>query len=178
MLDEIKATPLPTSAVPRYKLPTQLSSFVGRQREIDEVRSLLKTVRLVTLTGPGGTGMTGLNLQIATRNDDYADGVAFVGLASTRGVALVASAIAQKFGVKEQPNHPVAKSLGRHLSRKQMLLVLDNFEHVLDAAPLVSDLLATAPRLTILVTSREVYASMANRALSCLRRFTNMPMSG
>lgn len=60
-----------------------------------------------------------------------------------------------KLGVKEQPNQPVAKSLGRHLGRKQMLLVLDNFEHVLDTAPLVSDLLATAPRLTVLVTSQE-----------------------
>jgi predicted ATPase/DNA-binding CsgD family transcriptional regulator/transcriptional regulator with XRE-family HTH domain len=139
------------------KLPAQLTSFVGRQRELAEVRELLQTTRLVTLTGPGGTGKTRLSLQVAAAvTDHYAHGVTFVGLASTADPEQVPAAIAREIGLLEQPGQSLPELLARYFENKHALLVLDNYEHVLEAAPLVSDLLAAAPRLSTLATSREV----------------------
>ena len=103
-------------------------------------------MRLLTLTGPGGTGKTRLALQVAAELlDDFADGVWFVDLAPTHDPALVASAIATALGVKESGAQPLIESLKLSLRDKHLLLVLDNFEQVLAAAPLVAELLR--PRL-------------------------------
>ncbi len=151
--DSLAKIPKPT----RRSLPSEISSFVGREREISESKQLLRKARLVTLTGPGGTGKTRLALQIARAVvEDYADGAAFVSLAAVTDPALVAEKIAQELGVAGSPNLSTQASLERHLRDKQSLLVVDNFEHVLEAAPLVTELLAAAPRLSVLTTSREV----------------------
>jgi predicted ATPase/DNA-binding CsgD family transcriptional regulator len=157
LLDREELAKPPVLTFTRSNLPAQLTSFVGRLREMSEVKELLKTARLVTLTGPGGTGKTRLALQVARDvAGHYAHGVTFVGLASTTNHAQVPDAIARELGLIEQPGQPLSASLGRYFSAKHALLVLDNYEHVLPAAPLVSDLLMAAPRLTVLVTSREV----------------------
>ena len=118
-------------------------------------RLLRQHVRLLTLTGPGGTGKTRLGLQVAADLlDDFPDGVFFVALASVSDPDLVASTIAQTLGVREADGQPLAERLKDYLREKQLLLLLDNFEQVLSAAPLVADLLAACPRLKVLVTSR------------------------
>ncbi|HET6447423.1 MAG TPA: LuxR C-terminal-related transcriptional regulator, partial [candidate division Zixibacteria bacterium] len=138
------------------KLPPQFNSFIGRTREIGDVRQLIETARIVTLTGPGGSGKTRLAVQVARESaGQYRDGVYFVSLAAIIDPALVPNAIAQVLGVVEQPNMPLVDSLNRYFGDKQLLLLLDNYEHLLDSASLVSDLLTSSHRLTILVTSRE-----------------------
>ncbi|HEX2032400.1 MAG TPA: adenylate/guanylate cyclase domain-containing protein [Actinomycetota bacterium] len=138
-------------------LPAQLTSFVGREREISEVREVVGSARLVTLTGPGGTGKTRLALEVAGRLLlRFADGAFFVDLSAVTDPALVPSQIAGALGVAEDPGRPIAESVQEHLRDREVLLVLDNFEQVLDAAPAVGDLLAAAPRAQALVTSRSV----------------------
>jgi predicted ATPase/class 3 adenylate cyclase len=138
-------------------LPVQLTSFVGRDTEIAAVGDLLDRARLVTLTGPGGTGKTRLALQVAAeRLSRYGDGAFFVELAPIRDPTLVASAIASALAVREAVDRPLVDTLKDTIHDKELLLVLDNFEQVLDAAPLVTDLLAGASRLRVLVTSRAV----------------------
>ena len=138
------------------ELPGQLSSFVGRENEIAAITRLLKEARLVTLTGAGGSGKTRLALRVAAiMAGDYADGVIFVSLASTPDPALVLNTIAHEVGLDEQSQKSTAAILHHFFQRKQSLLVLDNFEHLLPTAPLVSDLLTAAPQLTVLATSRE-----------------------
>ncbi len=139
-----------------YILPAQLTSFIGREREISDVTRLLEKARLVTLTGPGGSGKTRLALKVVElAADRYPDGVIFVSLASISKHSLVPYAIAQKLGTTEQPNKPLSETLQRYLSKRHMILILDNFEHVLAAAPLTIELLMAAPQLTIVTTSRE-----------------------
>jgi len=141
----------------RLNLPSQLTSFVGRRNEIADVRQLLMAARFVTLTGPGGTGKTRLAVQVAWESaGQYADGISFVSLVDTTDPALVPNAIAQELGVIEKPGTLLVDSLRRYYANRQALLILDNFEHLLDGAPMVSKLLVAAPQLTILVTSREV----------------------
>ncbi|MBA2521118.1 MAG: tetratricopeptide repeat protein, partial [Chloroflexia bacterium] len=112
-------------------------------------------VRLLTLTGPGGIGKTRRALEIATRvNDEYADGVRFVALAAVLDAGLVATTVARATGLPEAGNAHTGRALSVALRYAETLLVLDNFEHVVSAAPLVSDLLAVCPRLKVLVTSR------------------------
>ena len=150
--------PLNTQVEPalRHNLPAQLSSFVGREREIAAIRQRLQKTRFVTLTGAGGTGKTRLALEVAALiGAEYPDGITFVPLAATKAHAFVPNAIAQELGVVGQPNQPLILGLQRFLARKKYLLFLDNFEHVIQSAPLVHDLLMAAPRLTLLVTSRE-----------------------
>ena len=138
-------------------LPVQLTSFVGRESEIAAVGELLDRARLVTLTGPGGTGKTRLSLQVsAERLTRYTDGVFVVELSPVSDPAMVASAIAAAIGVREATDRPLVDTLKESLRDRELLLVLDNFEQVLEAAPLVTDLLGAAPRLRVVVTSRAV----------------------
>jgi predicted ATPase/DNA-binding CsgD family transcriptional regulator len=144
-------TPLPTN------LPAQATSFVGRSREIAKVRQLLARARLLTLTGPGGTGKTRLALQVAAAvREAYADGIWFVPLAAVQDPGFVAVTIAGVLKVPESPGETIKTSLSKFLHDKQMLLVVDNFEHLVEAAPVLSALLADATQLKFLVTSREV----------------------
>ena len=136
-------------------LPTQLTSFVGREVELREAGELLEANRLVTLTGPGGTGKTRLSLQIAANAAErYPDGVFFVALETVREPALVASRIASAIGLAETGARSADVLLRDWLTGKQVLFVLDNFEQVVDAGPIVADLLRDVPSLSVLVTSR------------------------
>jgi predicted ATPase/DNA-binding SARP family transcriptional activator/uncharacterized protein HemY len=138
-----------------HNLPLQLTRFLGRERELAAVKELLATHRLVTLTGVGGGGKTRLALQVAAdRLSSFTDGVWLVELAPVRDPALVLPAAAAVFGVREQPGRPLLASLTAFLQPKNLLLVLDNCEQVLAAAPQVLELLAGAPQVTVLATSR------------------------
>ncbi|HYU57168.1 MAG TPA: AAA family ATPase, partial [Actinomycetota bacterium] len=138
-------------------LPVQLTSFIGREDEIAEVRGLLGRTRLLTFTGPGGTGKTRLALQVASEVlTEYADGAFFADLSSVTDPALVPSALAGALGVAEVPGRPMLEAVESHLRDREILLVVDNFEQVADAGPVIEELLTTAPRLTVLVTSRLV----------------------
>ena len=134
-----------------------LTSFVGRAGAVDEVASLLGEFRLVTVTGPGGVGKTRLAGEVARRvASRFADGAWLVELAAVQEPALVPAAVATVLGVHERPGEPVAESLAAALAGQQMLLVLDNCEHVLDsAAALCGALLAAADDVRVLATSRE-----------------------
>ncbi|HXV58661.1 MAG TPA: BTAD domain-containing putative transcriptional regulator, partial [Gaiellaceae bacterium] len=141
----------------RRHLPAATTPLVGRRRELDELGALLRAEgpRLVTLTGAGGIGKTRLALQIAhDLADAFEDGVFFVDLAPLREPELVPSAVADPLGVDEQPGRPLTLTLERHLRGKRLLLLLDNFEIVDEAAPLLGALLQAAPELKLLVTSR------------------------
>jgi predicted ATPase len=136
-------------------MPVPPTSFVGRTEELPLVRDALSASRLVTLTGPGGTGKTRLALQAAAGLlPAYRDGVFFVALAALRDPELIDSAIAEAVGLREVPDVSLAALLVRHLAEREVLLVLDNFEHLLSAVSHVADLLRAAPGLTLLVTSR------------------------
>jgi non-specific serine/threonine protein kinase len=153
-------TPEPSAkdqgAVRRSNLPAQLTSYVGRTREIAEVKQLLKTSRLVVLTGAGGTGKTRLALQVAGEfQGHYREGVWLVELATISQPSLVADAISRVFELDIPGGATLVDGLKRFLAPKHVLLLLDNFEHLLGAAPLVGELLAAAPQLTVLATSRE-----------------------
>lgn len=138
-------------------LPAEVSSFVGRTREIDQICRLLREQRLVTLTGPGGTGKTRLALKVAdTVLNDFPDGVFFVNLVPLTHPDAVIRTIAQVLEVREVTQRSQLESVQAVLIRLTCLLVLDNFEHVISVAPLVTQLLSAAPGLKILVTSREV----------------------
>jgi predicted ATPase/class 3 adenylate cyclase len=135
-------------------LPLQLTSFLGRRREVAEVRELLVANRLVTLTGPGGTGKTRLALQVAAEaSDDHPDGVYFAALEPITRPELLLPTIAQAVGTPD-PGGASVQRLADHLGERRILLVLDNFEQVDAGAPLVGDVLAEAPGLTVLATSR------------------------
>ena len=145
--------------LPKHNLPAQSASFIGRQRELAELERMLldPQVRLVTLTGAGGTGKTRLALHLAARlRGHYPDGVWFVDLAPLSDAQQIPAEIATVFNLKEVADSSLSDVLHEHLSHRELLLLLDNYEHLIVAVPLVSDLLATAPHLNILVTSREV----------------------
>ncbi|MGH9176029.1 MAG: ATP-binding protein, partial [Vicinamibacterales bacterium] len=140
---------------PPHNLPPQLTSFVGREDEIRHARELLASTRLLTLSGAGGIGKTRLALAVAeTVRSDYPDGVVFVSLVPLSDPALVASTVMSALGIAPSGNRPLASSLITALADRAILLVLDNFEHVVAAAPLVSELLSNCPKLKVLVTSR------------------------
>ncbi len=163
LFEAIKDVPASTSGVHDASrkfnnLPGSPTAIIGRDREADALQGTLwrQDVRLVTLIGPGGVGKTRLAIEAATTvADDFADGVAFVPLAAVRDPELVLPAIAATFALQEEPNTPVADQLAAHLRTREMLLVLDNFEHVQDAAPHIGVLLERCASLTVLVTSRE-----------------------
>jgi len=137
-------------------LPVQPNELIGRERELVEAAALLTNgLRALTLTGPGGTGKTRLALQLAADVvEEFPDGVFFVSLAPVRDWELVAPTIARTLGLREQPGETVLETLDGYLGDKELLLVLDNFEQVLAAAPAVAGLCASASRLKLLVTSR------------------------
>jgi predicted ATPase/DNA-binding CsgD family transcriptional regulator len=148
----------PVEEQPRvtHNLPARISSFVGRSEEIDEVKQMLRTSRLVVLTGPGGTGKTRLATEAAAQLvDSYRDGVWLVELAPIQDAGLVAEAIAQVLRLGIRGNAPVIEMLKHSLKSKHLLLIIDNFEHLPQATPLVGELLAAAPRVSVLATSRE-----------------------
>ncbi|HVN33866.1 MAG TPA: adenylate/guanylate cyclase domain-containing protein, partial [Casimicrobiaceae bacterium] len=138
-------------------LPQQLTSFIGRERELEEAKDLLKSARLVTLLGMGGLGKTRLSLQIgADLMDGYPDGVWFVDLAPIRDDALVLSEAAQVLGVQEEPGRALVQTLSAHLKSRKLLLIFDNCEHLVSAsATLANTLLRAAPEIRMIATSRE-----------------------
>jgi predicted ATPase/class 3 adenylate cyclase len=138
-------------------LPVQPTALIGRHRELAELHRILteESAQLVTLTGPGGTGKTRLALQVAADLlDHFDDGVFIVDLAPLTDRDLVLSTIVATLGVREAGGLSLAESLAAYLAEKHLLLVLDNYEHLLGAASVASDLLAASPGLRILVTSR------------------------
>ena len=147
---------LPSSTRPT--LPAAAHPLIGRRSEQERIHALLARddVRLVTLLGPGGSGKTRLALEVATKlRNRYRDGAWFVSLAPLSDPTLVASEIASAVGVKEAEGQPPMAALCRALARRELLLVVDNFEHLIAAAEVVSQLLAAAPKLDVLATSRE-----------------------
>jgi predicted ATPase/class 3 adenylate cyclase len=140
----------PLKTISNTNLPRPVSSFIGRAREVREIVSLLSNgARLITLTGPGGCGKTRVAIEAAAELvRSFPNGVFWVGLASLRDAAVVADAIAQTLGAKV--------SLADHIGQRELLLLLDNFEQVVDAAPALSVLLRACPHLRMLVTSREL----------------------
>ena len=138
-------------------LPPELTSFIGREREVEEVADLLKAMRLLTLTGPGGTGKTRLALGVARHvTDAFRDGVAFVELAAIFEPDLVAPTIRHVLGLREEAGRRATETLVDALRNKEVLLVIDNFEQVLEGAPVLAELLAATTRLRLLVTSRSI----------------------
>jgi predicted ATPase/class 3 adenylate cyclase/Tfp pilus assembly protein PilF len=148
-LDTLEGTP--------NNLPLQPTPFIGRKRKVDAVVKMLarEDVRLLTLTGPGGIGKTRLALQVAAELlGHFGDGVFFVSLAPTRDHVLVPSIVAEALGVRETGGQSLLESVKEYLHEKRILLVLDNYEHLLEAAPVVWELLREAPQVKALVTSR------------------------
>lgn len=137
-------------------LPTQLTSFIGREQDVEEAKKLLRRTRLLTLIGPGGIGKTRLSLQVAADVvNDFPDGVYFVALSAVRDPDLIASAIAQSVGIAVSGNRAPADAVNEHLKGRKVLLVLDNFEQLLpDGGARVSPLLQAGPNLKIIVSSR------------------------
>jgi predicted ATPase/class 3 adenylate cyclase len=140
----------PLKTISNTNLPRPASSFVGRDREVEQIASLLQDgARLLTLTGPGGSGKTRLAIEAAaTLVSEFKAGVFWVGLAPLRDPALVAETIGQTLGAKD--------GLADHIAERELLLLLDNLEQVVDAAPELASLVESCPHLTLLVTSREL----------------------
>ena len=136
-------------------IPRQLTSFIGRERELQELKRLLERSRLLTLTGPGGSGKTRLCLQLGAEvADGFPDGVYFVALAPVGNPDLVLSSIAQGIGLRDAGDRPLLDRLRSHLENARALILLDNFEHLIAAAPLIAQILQATVRLRFAVTSR------------------------
>jgi predicted ATPase/class 3 adenylate cyclase len=151
----------PLKTIANTNLPTPASSFLGREDELHAADQLLQRTRLLTISGPGGQGKTRFALELAgrvreKRFGDYADGVFSCFLASLKDPALVLPAVARTLDVKERPGSSDLDALAAHLQGKRMLILLDNLEHLLAAAPELAQLLRRAAGLTLLVTSREL----------------------
>ena len=141
----------------RHRLPTPLTSFVGRDQELAQLEQLVETCRLLTLTGPGGCGKTRLALELIARvGRTRAHPIHVVSLAPIANPSLVTATIAQAVGVREATGQTLADAIVRHIGERRTLMVLDNFEHLVSAASVVAGLLADCPNLTVVVTSREL----------------------
>lgn len=140
----------------KNNLPAQVTPLLGRERDVETVHDLLrrKDVRLLTLSGPGGVGKTRLVLRMAAGLVEDFDNISFVPLAAIHDPALLANTIAQTLEIKENPGQPLWQHLLEVLRPHQLLLVLDNFEQVAEAAPLIPELLAACPSLKLVVTGR------------------------
>ena len=150
------SAPLPWQTPAPFTAPRPLTTFVGRQAEVTAVVELLGRahIRLLTLTGPGGIGKTRLAVEVAQRiRHQFAHGVVFIELATLTDPSLVLPTIARAFDITETPGEPLLDTLAAVLGDTNVLLVLDNFEHLLSAASTVAMLLGAAPHLTALVTS-------------------------
>jgi predicted ATPase len=153
---EAQESPGETQTVPLTNLPAQLTSFIGRVDEISAILKLLKSHRLVVLTGPGGSGKSRLALRVADELiQSFRDGVWLVELAPLDHPGQVADAIAHALKVSPYTDAAPWEALKRYLANKHILLVLDSFEHLLEASPRVGQLLAAAPQATVMATSRE-----------------------
>ena len=158
--DRFSEKPARQAELRQANIPVQRTVFVGREKEIASAKELLlsKDVRLLTITGPGGIGKTRLGLEIASALQEYfPGGVHFVPLSPLRDPGLIVSVIVQTLGIREAGGQSSLELLKKYLqdsSRAPVLFLLDNFEHLMPAAPIVADLLAMAPNLKILVTSR------------------------
>ena len=147
------------SSLARTNLPLMLPPLIGREREIGDLQALLRSERtkLITLTGPGGTGKTRLAIALAQRAADmYPDGVVFVPLAPIDDPMLVPSTIARVLGLGDLGGRPALDVVVEQIGEKRMLLIIDNFEQVLSAAPVIAELLHRTPSTTVLLTSRAV----------------------
>jgi len=155
---EAPASSAPTArSAPASNVPRPVTRLVGRERELAALAGLMADpdVRLITLTGPGGVGKTRLLVELARLQEaDVADGSVFVRLERVTDPALVAAEIATALAQRDQSDGPSADGLANHLREREMLVVIDNFEHLLAAAPVVAELLAHAPRIRVLVSSR------------------------
>src|SRR5262245_23201474 len=156
MLSLLMADDASREKVPN-NLPLQLTSFIGREREIAEIERLLGTTRLLTLTGTGGCGKTRLALEVAARVlPGYEHGVWLVELAALSDPGLVPQAVASALGVREAPGRAIEETLVGYLRERSLLLILDNCEHLVDACARLADaLLRACPGLRVLATSRE-----------------------
>jgi predicted ATPase/DNA-binding SARP family transcriptional activator len=151
-LEAPEPTPPPT---PRHNLPAHRTSFVGRRAELAELQGLLRTRRLVCVTGPPGSGKTRLAVEAATcLLEAFPHGAWLVSLAEVADPEQVRSTVATALGIPELPERPAAQALNDHLRSRRLLLLLDNFEHLLPAALVVAELLDAAAELTVLATSR------------------------
>ncbi len=160
---------LPVKEIPN-NLPHQPTSFIGRERELGEVKALLGGARLVTLLGMGGLGKTRLSLQAAAELiHQFPDGVWFFDLAPISDAALVLSEVAQTLGVREEPDRPLQQTVCAHLKNHRALLVFDNCEHVIKvSAQLASAILKVAPHVRILASSRESLRSPGEQSYPML----------
>jgi predicted ATPase/DNA-binding XRE family transcriptional regulator len=157
--ERMDAVPRQSQPSPRHNLPEEATSFIGRAAEVATLKDLLQRpqVRLVTLTGPGGSGKTRLALRAAANLlDKFTDGVFFVSLAALTDPQVVPSAIAAALTLREREGHGPMDAVLDYLSSRNMLLVLDNIEHLPDASELLPELLEHCPNLRLLVTSRAV----------------------
>ena len=157
-LTDAAAARRPTRAsMPTLGASVPLSSFIGRERELADVKRLLADTRLLTLTGPGGVGKTRLAIEVSrelNRGETFADGVWFAGLAPLADAALLSQTTAAALGVREEPGRAVLETLQESLRARRLLLVLDNCEHLVEACAQAADaLLRSCPLLNILATS-------------------------
>src|ERR1022692_1576230 len=155
--DRFSEKPVKQMEIRPTNLPVQRTGFVGREKEVDAAKELLlrQDVRLVTVTGPGGMGRTRLAVQVASGLvERFPGGTHFVPLSSLSDPGLIASVIVQTLGIREAGGQSALEILRENLQGAPMLLVLDNFEHLVQAAPTVAELLAMSPNLKIMVTSR------------------------
>jgi class 3 adenylate cyclase len=161
---------LPVRQIPN-NLPQPITSFIGRERELGEVKSLLSSTRLLTLVGMGGLGKTRLSLQVAAEvMHEYPDGVWFLDLAPIRDPVLVVSEAAQALGVREEPDRPLLQALCAHLKPRRVMLILDNCEHLLEAtAKLAHAILRAAPQVRLMASSREALHVPGEQAYALAR---------
>ena len=160
---------MPVKEIPN-NLPQQGSSFVGRERELDDIKSLLSSARLLTLLGMGGLGKTRLSLQAAAEvMHQYPDGVWFLDLAPIRDPALVVNVAAQALDVREEPDRPLVQTLCTHLKQRRVLLILDNCEHLIEAsAELAHAIVRATAYVGLIASSRQSLRVPGERAYPIL----------